>query len=406
MSGEKALDFFKKVRKLTIYASKALILFFMKKAITDQWVISSMVDRVHINYTEEVEAIPPFREFPQKIVDRIIPMPKALPQPKENGSTVDAILEIMLSNQVRRGKKILIEPCLEELKEKVAVLVKNTQPISFILPSLPFKDQSPFVTQASIDHVDLCEYAFFAQIKRIISAIQHVYEPGAHFTVLCDGYVFAPIFANGDAEGAGRYKARCQQIKNELGMYNTVTLFDMREIFFDMPDWPRVYSDIESRIRRLYKTHSGIKERTDVLAKRFKYHVQLDHISYEEARDIYSREIMPDWVSNTLHNAACLYSTFHLTLEYTDLIYRAFPSAIRCTVHPKEAAQFPLHLTNKSNSLLPYNGVATIPKNTPMGSTNYFTSLRIKRFCDVLRYSDVTAVFVQGDDFPYYYEIA
>jgi len=269
---------------------------------------------------------------------------------------------------------------------------------------LPFKDQSPFTTGLPIDAVDVGEYSFFAQLKRILTAIKSVYLAGGHFTLLCDGYIYADIFANGDIEGAGRYKARCEKIKNEYGLYNEVTLFDMREVLFDMPEWKITKEAIEKMIRNLYENNKNVSKHIDFLAGRLMYHVQLPDVSYDEARELYSQKPLPDWLSEKLNDAAIQFTTLLLTLQKTEVIARAFPSAIRCTVHPKAAPQLPLHLTNPHNQLLPYNGVATVSRMA-QAKQSLFNAMRIRRLCDIFEHENVVAVHNKKSGEFLYYEL-
>ena len=375
--------------------------------ISIDWIKSYIEGMIYVN-TEKNEderaSIPAFREFPKITVSpREIVAPK-LVLPDSSLSDTEKIISILTAKEVRRGSSSMLKPFIPEISENIGRLVKNKQPINFILPSLPFKDQSPFTTGVPINHTDLSEHAMFAQLKRILDAIASVYEPGGHFTLLCDGYVYADVFAQGDKDGAGRYKASCEKIKNTYDLHNQITLFDMREVFFDMPEWPDIKHEIESSVNKLYQENTEIKNRIDVLAKRFIYHVALPapYFSYENAREVYQQNPWPEWLQELLTRSAIEYIVLHLTLAHTKLTQRAFPSAIRCTVHPKPAAQLPLHLTNQQNSLLPYNGIAAIMNNE---EENLFSSLRVMRLSDVLGYTNVEANYLEDDKYPFFYRI-
>lgn len=352
-------------------------------------------------------SIPPLKEFSRRDISPVKVTAPTLSLANIEGSVSEKILGILTSKSVRRGPRSLIEPFLPELLSSIDRLVQNNQPINLILPSLPFKDQSPFTTGVSIDHADLCEHAMFAQIKRVVEAIATVYKSGAHMTLLCDGYIYADIFAQGDKDGAGRYKAACEKIKNEYGLHNQVTLFDMREVLFDMPEWHKVHSEILQIIQELKQNDPEVGDRLNVLSKQFIFHVALPepHNSYEAARALYEQEPWPEWLTELMLNSAIEYCAIHLTLAHTDLVTRAFPSAIRCTVHPKAAAQIPLHLTNPDNSLLPYNGIATVSLLEYQKGKSLFEALRVRRLCDVMTLPNVTAIHVTGDSHPFYYEI-
>ena len=372
--------------------------------ISKDWVQKNLVESIFLNDQLSPPAISAFRTVPKKYIARTLPL--ALPLTPPPGTEIaKRILNLMLCKSVRRGSKSLILPYYANIKEKIEIMVAHNQPISFVLPSLPFKDQSPFGTGAPIDHADLGEYAFFAQIKRILSGIEAIYPPGAHMTILCDGYIYADIFTENDTDGAGRYKARCEHIKNAYGLYNTVTLFDMREVFFDIPYWKEIESGMELVVRDLYQINTEAMVRIDHLAKRFMYYVQLPGHSYDTARTLYEKSPWPQWVWELLLSSAIRYSAVHLAMKKTNVVMEAFPSAIRCTVHPKAAPQLPLHLTNQNNQLLPYNGVAAVSREALERGATLFQATRIKRLCDILAFDNVTAVHFEGDSYPFYYEI-
>lgn len=373
--------------------------------ITESWVVTHFFEAIYLNGEMSSASIPPYRQLEQKLID--FTLPEAAPfDVKQNQSNIsDKILDIMLRKSVRRGTKGLIMPFADEIKNNINIFVKNHQPISFVLPTLPFKDQSPFGTGARINEVDLGEYCFFAQMKRIIEAIKLIYPPGAHMTLLCDGFIYADIFTNGNKIGAGQYKAKCESIKNAYGLYNEITLLDMREVFFSFPWWGNVENQIVDLLWRLYQNNDAVKERLDFLARRFVYYVALPNVGYEEAREIYSSKIWPKWIWDALLNSAIKYASIHLTMKKINIVKSMFPLAIRCTVHPKAAAQLPLNVTNSSNDLLPYNGVAVVSRSAQERGMSLFQAIRVRRLCDVMQHQDVKAVYTDEFYNPYYYEI-
>lgn len=373
--------------------------------IDNAWVKENIFEAIYLNDDMCGYNIPPYRSLPAKKIN--LELPHAAPiKLKFNSTTIsEKILQILLCKSVRRGTKGLLVPFLPIIKSQIELLVKNNQPISFVLPSLPFKDQSPFGTNAPVDHTDLGEYCLFAQLKRILEAIKDVYAPGAHFSIICDGYIYADIFIDNDTTGAGKYKANCAKIKHAYELYNEVTLLDMNELFYRHPNWRGVEHEIRSCIYNLYKTDPTIKARIDFLAQRFIFYTSIPGVNYDNARDIYSSRKIPGWLWQRLVDAAIKYAAIHLTMRKTDIVKRAFPYSIRCTVHPKAAAQLPLHLTNAKNELLPYNGVAVVSRGHLNNGLSLFQAMRVRRLCDVLAMDDVCAVYTDFASAPFYYEI-
>jgi len=369
------------------------------------WVKSYIMAMIYVNTaSRRTLAIPPFREIPRVVVSQKQFIAPRLSLPDSRLSETDRIISVLTSKEVRRGSLGTIKPFIPEMRARINRLVRNRQSISLILPSLPFKDQSPFTTGMPMHHTDLCEHAMFAQLKRILDAIAAVYEPGGHFTLLCDGYIYANIFAQGDTDGAGRYKANCEKLKNAYGLHNHITLFDMREIFFDLPEWLCVKGEVEKLVKVLYEQDAEVRERIHTLARRFMFHVALPepYGHYEKARMLYEQTPWLDWLEKLLKKSAIDYVLMHLTLAHTKLVQRAFPFGVRCTVHHKPAAQFPLHLTHAGNCLLPYNGVAALFRDA---GDNMFSELKIMHLSDILRYENLTACHLENEECPFFFRI-
>lgn len=373
--------------------------------ITEEWVSQDLLTSIYLNGEPSTLDIPPFRELKKRSIDHFLPEAPSLCLMSQANSLADQIMHIMLSKEVFRGKQKIVAPFIQHLKEKIQFLIDYHQPIHFVFPFLAFKDQSPFGTNARIDHTDLGEYCFFAQIKRILSAIQTIYSPGAHLTILCDGYIYADIFVNDDKDGAGRYKSKCEQIKNAYDLYNEVSLIDMREILFQLPCWQDIRQTIQAHVWKLYHKDHMVKQKLDFLAKRFIFYTKLPDCSYEQARTLCASDSYPKWIWDTLIDSAIKYASIHLTLKKTNLIQNAFPFSLRATVHPKPAAQFPLHPGNYKNDLLPYNGVPIVSRQSVGRDKLLFEVFKIQRLCDVLKNKHVQAVYLHGDTDPFYYEL-
>jgi pyoverdine/dityrosine biosynthesis protein Dit1 len=376
----------------------------MQKMNLERWISDNFQNTVYISGPNSFNNLPPSRSL--EIIEKTLPNLESnlIEVNNENADTANKIIEILTHRDVRKGSRSLIESYLPQIKEKLERLISNDQTISFVLPTLPFKDQSPLTTGLKIDAVDLGEYAFFAQLRRVSNSISKVYKPGAHFTLLCDGYIYADIFANGDIDGAGRYKASCEKIKNQYGLYNEITLFDMREVIFDMPEWNNERRRIEQRVRELSLNEKPIKDRIMALSDQMIFHTFLSY-SYDDLVHILKSNKKDKDLEESLYEAAIKYISIVLALKYTDIVYDAFPSAVRCTVHPKKAPQIPLSLTNRDNLLLPYNGVATISREKIKNNNSFFRTLRTKRLVDVYSLNDVVAVHNERNGDFLYYEV-
>jgi len=374
------------------------------ETVPDEWIVQNVAKAIYISSSGNTITIPPSKDLPVRYIDFHLFYADKLITSSSNEDTPRRILDLMLMGNIRRGARGKIEPFLGSILKKIELLVRHELPVTFVLPTLPFKDQSPLTTGLPIDAVDFGEYAFFAQIKRITEAIQEIYEPGAHFTLLCDGYIYADIFANNNVDGAGRYKARCEKIKNEYKLYNEVTLFDMREVLFDLPSWGQTESEIRSSLLRLKDTDPLLNKCIQTLIYSFLYHVSIPY-TYEQARNINLRQTFPEDLISLLTEAAIKYICVTLSLKHTNVVSAAFPSAVRCTIHPKEAPQLPLNLVHKDNSILPYNGVATISRRKLQHGVSIFNAIRVRTLDEIYEHDDVVAIHRNDSGEFLYYEM-
>ncbi len=385
----------------------ALIIKLVIDCMFEQWIAETIKTTVHLNdsHANATYTIPKWKPLEKITIPFSLPKAPPVTYKKKDFSIAEQILQVLFLKSIRRGPKHLIAPFINEIKSLVEHSIERNQPIPLVLPSLPFKDQSPFGTGAGIDHADLGEYCYFAQIKRLLDAIKAVYEKGAHLTLLCDGLLFSDIFVGGDINGPGRYKARCEAIKNAYGLYNDVSLIDMKEILFHEPEWVEQNEEIKTTLKAMHESFPMVQERIDHLTHRFLFYVQLPNMSYEQARDSLGNGLLKEPFLSSFRRAAIEYAAIHLTFKKLCIIEKRFPHAVRCTVHPKSAPQLPLHMTNKKNVLLPYNGVPVVSRQSLLNGKSLFESARIRRLYEVFLLPQVQAVYLENDASPFYYEV-
>jgi hypothetical protein len=110
-----------------------------------------------------------------------------------------------------------------------------------------------------------------------------------------------------------------------------------------------------------------------------------------------------DWpgdIRRQTSEAARRYAAFLITACQRQTLEREFPSALRATVHPKDAPQLPVHLVNNRSVIFPYNGVPVVREN----DSGLRRSLRIVRLSQLLANNQCYYRCDDADGNTLYYE--
>ena len=105
-------------------------------------------------------------------------------------------LDILLWKRFRRSRERDIAGVIPHYESQIAHWVSREQPIAFVLIAFPFKTR----TKTNRRTPDAGEFWFISQLARLSHLMRTVYEPGAHFTILTESEVFAPLFEVAEAE--------------------------------------------------------------------------------------------------------------------------------------------------------------------------------------------------------------
>ncbi len=384
--------------------------YFSESVIQDDWVKQALVQSVHLNSElTEAKYLAPFHEpasvfrgaFSIDVIDpiSIIPNKDFYTDPPER------ILSVFASSSVRRGKKELFADYISEIKQKLYHYTRKANPVEFVLPTLPFKDQNPFTTRHSIDAVDLGEYLFFAQLRDITTAITETYPPGVRITLLTDGLVYKDLFANGQRNAIEEYRRNCQQIRDEMGLKGVIDIVDMECIVGKDADFYDIQQKMQERIQILSESDTTVALHIRSLAHGMRWNIPIHGHSYDEYRQMFEQNNLSQEITKQTYNTAVNYASFLLAMRRTRAIERAFPHAVRLTVHPKKAPQIPIHLVNNRSIIFPYNGVPVVSEKRMEETKNIRQSTKIMRFADVLDFPSAKAVYVADKAEPFYYQI-
>ncbi|MEO6077608.1 MAG: L-tyrosine/L-tryptophan isonitrile synthase family protein [Candidatus Andersenbacteria bacterium] len=326
---------------------------------------------------------------------------------REAHTIAEKVLSILLNSNVRRGSFSIIAKYIPIFLEKINRSIQSGQPITLILPAMPHKKLSPITTGHSIDFVDLGEYLCFQQMKNIINSISKVYSGGVKIILVPDGVVLAHCFAENDIDGILAYQNKLRNVCEELGLSSVIDIVDLQSIVLTDSRFIHVKEAIAQQLYMLEETNEDVRKGLDILKKAMFFNVPFSH-SLAQHIDLMkrTRADVPANILNKLDSAAVEYISIVLALKRLNLIEKAFPNGIRMSVHSKRVPSIPVNLINDTSQIFPYNGVPVVRQIKYSRNHNLRTSTRIMRLYEVYNHPSVCAVYIKGQQEPFYYEIS
>lgn len=327
--------------------------------------------------------------------------------PNKKAKTVaESILSILLNSNVRRGGLARLKLFLPIFLSKLEYFVENNLPVHLILPSLPHKKQNPITTGHAINFIDLGDYLCMLQLKNIILSIQKVYKYGAHITILPDGMALAHLFARNDLLGVVSYFQKLQIVQKKLGLTEYIRMIDLKDLFLAEPDFDEVKNKIKNYLYKLTESNPTIAEGLEILQKAMLFNLPFDHSIEEHIQFMrIPSQKRSKSTREQLKYAAFEYASILLTMKKLELIKKAFPHAMRASVHAKATANLPLNLINDTSLIFPYNGIPVVRMEKFKRNNNIRTSTRIMRLYEIYKYPSATAVYIEGEKEPFWYEV-
>lgn len=381
-----------------------------KRSVVDEdWIREVFPQVVKLsNADAKVGKVPTVRELPKRILP-VFPrqqFARELIAPQTDGTLEEKILSILLNSHIRRGSLSTVARYSSHFLSLIQQKIRQNKPIELVLPTLPFKNQNPLTTGHSLGWTDLGEYLSLLQLKTITDSIQQLYSPGARITVLTDGMVYVDMFGNKDTKGVDQYFQQLWHIKERLGLGNAVELVDMSWLVKAQPEFEEVKRQMQIHLEEIEKKDELVAECMSGLRYGMLFAFPVEYTLEEYAKCLFTPEtLLPQAITRKAERLANEYASFLLTMKKLNIVKHAFPDAIRATVHCKDAPQLPLHLVNKHSWIFPYHGVPLVDKAKLARSSSLHKSTRIIRLSDVYDYPNVTAVFLQGEKEPFYYEV-
>ncbi|MFP3465860.1 L-tyrosine/L-tryptophan isonitrile synthase family protein [Leifsonia sp. SIMBA_070] len=317
-------------------------------------------------------------------------------------ATANEIVGVLNHPRFRKGKEAdLLDPAGDALRKLDRVL-RVGAPVEIVLPSFAGRPHNPAAHRRVSP--DLGELYALQLLKNILDAVKHVYPPGLLFTLILDGRAYRPFYGYSDDE-AMTYGADLEKLIGLLGARGQIRTVDLQDLIaarsseleamdtearhavrtlWDSPSFA-ARSDLVRALRQGTNT-VAISSALSELYKSGRWsHVDLAAF-FAEAEDI-TRE--------RAEHTAFEYAVLMTKLKAADVIGSAFWGALRGTVHPKPS-QYSPRIADPATTISPWHGVGIARQDGRI-----ITEYEAVVYQDFEKYR---AVFVAGDDAPFYYE--
>ncbi|MDR3478924.1 MAG: L-tyrosine/L-tryptophan isonitrile synthase family protein [Gammaproteobacteria bacterium] len=363
---------------------------------------------------EFIEQVPPriIKEFPfsyqfncatEEAEHYFYQNKKHLNRHKTIGEKIFAILQ---TGKYRAGttRQTKFDENKQNFLLKIDTAIAKQEPITFVLPSFPFKCPNPAKVRRRSP--DMAEILCLSRLYEICKVISKFYSPGAKFIIIADGDVYKEMFGITKYE-ALNYKETCISFIKQLGFSNQIEVVDMANlieknksdynIFLKnlKPQFSQWWNNNKEsdKVRSLVDSSTAnISSNTHICQDLVKLGTSRPYNKLDTEKLIRHIEDTRKKIFRRAEQCAFDYALFLYVLKEMDLINLSYPNAIRSTVHPKPK-QWGIHLVNAKSRIFPWHGMAFLGDNG--WKISYESELINER---------QTPVHLNGDDWPFFYE--
>jgi pyoverdine/dityrosine biosynthesis protein Dit1 len=319
-------------------------------------------------------------------------------------ATAEAILSVINDPRFRKGPAENAHHPSGLALRKIAQAIRTGAPVEIVIPSFAGRPHNPAAHRRVAP--DLGELYALQRLKNISDAVRGFYEPGILFTLVLDGRAYRPFYGYSDDE-AMTYGPNLERQIDLLGARGQIRTVDMHDLMASRRDeLAGIDSLVRHELRRVWdsgeylsKAHliQALRQGTETtaisaaLVELYKSGSanQIDVVTFfREAESV---------VTERAEHTAFEYAVLMTKLRKVNLIGTAFRHALRGTVHPKPG-QYSPRLADPSTTISPWHGVAIVHRDKRI--VTEYESVVYEEFD---RY---TAVFVDGDEAPFFYEAA
>ncbi|CAG8521579.1 14580_t:CDS:2 [Dentiscutata heterogama] len=313
-----------------------------------------------------------FELFKKQLDEKV----KRLRKEKQSGDVklvVKQIIGILTKKRHRRGPSKHFEVARDDYENRLSKAITNNEKLLLALPSFPVKCWNPLKVERRMP--DLAELNCLGRLYLLCKEIESIYEPGAKVILIADGPIYADIF---------------NEPLNLISKYSTEFAEAKKISTIQVETFWRENPDNKHRKMLLENTMTNINVATyskDLLRSIF--------FDTKYNRDISELKMVKDEITKQTEVSALKYAILLQAINSMELVKKCYPGCIRVTCHPKPG-QLGLHLVSpKSCFNFPWNGVGVKKKNG---------EISVSLEDEVRRDQRYVAVYIEGEEFPFYYE--
>lgn len=317
-------------------------------------------------------------------------------------ASVNAIIDVLNDSRFRKGAEADLRDASGAAIEKIGRAMRAGFPIEIVLPSFAGRPHNPAAHRRVAP--DLGELYALQRLKNIADAVQLTYSPGLLFTLILDGRAYRPFYGYSDHE-AMPYGTNLDRLIGWLGARGQIRTVELSDLISARS---RDLDALDTLVRHEVGSawDAGSFSGRDDLVRALRQGTETTAVSaalielckgggwkdvdlgsyFERAESIVQRRA---------EHTAFEYAVLMTKLKRADVIGSAFWGALRGTVHPKPG-QYSPRLTDPETVISPWHGVAILRKDGRI-VTEYESVV----YQDFDRYC---AVFIDGDEAPFFYE--
>ncbi|RIB25211.1 Pyoverdine/dityrosine biosynthesis protein [Gigaspora rosea] len=318
------------------------------------------------------------------------------------GLAVQQIIGILTKKRYRRGPPKHFEVARDDYENRLSEAISKKEKLLLVLPSFPVKCWNPLKVERRMP--DLAELNCIGRLYLLCKEIELIYKPGAKIILIADGPIYADIF-NEPLNVAIQYKQKVIDFIRQLGLDQYIIMHDMVDLISrNSADFVEAEEVAKMQVETFWRENPNNKHRL-MLVENTMSNINVAAYPKDMLRaiffdtkyngDIVELNMAKDEICKQTEISAFKYATLLQAINSMELVMKCYPGCIRVTCHPKPG-QLGLHLVSPNSRFnFPWNGVGVKKKNGEITVSLEDEVRRDKRY---------VAVYIEGEEFPFYYE--
>jgi pyoverdine/dityrosine biosynthesis protein Dit1 len=242
------------------------------------------------------------------------------------------------------------EACILPHLHKTEAFIRRGSPVHLVLPAFPAKSANPRKVLGPLP--DMAEVVALTFLQNLCTRIRTFYAPGARLTICSDGRVFSDLVGVDD-EAVSAYGRELRVILEQLGA-DALDVYNLEERFGEAG-----YDDMRAALTTTFaRPIEGIRAQ---IAAGGQAQTTFNGIARFLFEDAVARDPATSRSQARKLTKERAYHVIQRSDAWSALVERAFPDALRLSIHPQpaHAEKIGIHLVETlDNWLTPWHGAA------------------------------------------------